>query len=54
MIATPKPFVFYIEHHVMIMVSIIKAANLRTLQNIYVQRNKLWLFTPVAGQTIPL
>ena len=34
MIATPEPFVFYIVHHVMIMVSIIKGADLRTLQNI--------------------
>ena len=32
MIATPKPFVFYIEHHVMIMVSIIKGADLRTME----------------------
>ena len=32
MIATPKPFVFYIEYHVMIMVSIIKGADLRTMQ----------------------
>ena len=34
MIATPEPFVFYIVHHVMIMVSIIKGADSRTLQNI--------------------
>ena len=34
MIATPEPFVFSIEHHVMIMVSMIKGADLRTLQNI--------------------
>ena len=34
MIATPEPFVLYIVHHVMIMVSIIKGADLRTLQNI--------------------
>ena len=34
MIAAPVPFVFYIVHHVMIMVSIIKGADLRTLQNI--------------------
>ena len=33
MIATPEPFVFSIEHHVMIMVSMIKGADLRTLQN---------------------
>lgn len=32
MIATPKPFVFYFKHHVMIMVSIVKGADLRTLQ----------------------
>ena len=32
MIATPKPFVFFIEHHVMIMVSIIKGADLRTME----------------------
>ena len=32
MIATPKPFVFDIEHHVMIMVSVIKGADLRTMQ----------------------
>ena len=32
MIATPKPFVFYIEHRVMIMVSIIKGADLRTME----------------------
>ena len=29
--ATPEPFVFYIVHHVMIMVSIMKGAALRTL-----------------------
>ena len=34
MITTPEPFVFYIMHHVMIMVSIIKGADSRTLQNI--------------------
>ena len=34
MIATPEPFVFYIVHHVMIMVSIIKGADSRTFQNI--------------------
>ena len=34
MIAAPEPFVFYIVHHVMIMFSIIKGADLRTLQNI--------------------
>ena len=34
MIATPEPFVFSIEHHVMIMVSMIKGADLRILQNI--------------------
>ena len=34
MITTPEPFVFYIVHHVMIMVSIIKGADSRTLQNI--------------------
>ena len=34
MIATPEPFVFYIVHHVMITVSIIKGADSRTLQNI--------------------
>ena len=33
MIATPEPFVFSIEHHVMIMVSMTKGADLRTLQN---------------------
>ena len=40
MIATPKPFVFYFEHHVMIMVSIIKGADLRTLQK-YPRTKKL-------------
>ena len=34
MITTPEPFVFYIMHHVMIMVSIIKGADSRTFQNI--------------------
>ena len=34
MITTPEPFVFYIMHHVMIMVSIIKSADSRTFQNI--------------------
>ena len=34
MIATPEPFVFYSVYHVMILVSIIKGADLRTLQNI--------------------
>ena len=34
MITTPEPFVFYIVPHVMIMVSIIKGADSRTLQNI--------------------
>ena len=34
MIATPEPFAFYIVHHVMIMVSVIKGADSRTLQNI--------------------
>ena len=34
-------------HHVMTMVSIIKGADLRTLQKfISVQRNRLWLCTP--------
>ena len=34
MIATPEPFIFYIVQHIMIMVSIIKGADLGTLQNI--------------------
>ena len=34
MIAIPEPFVFYIVYHVMIIVSIIEGADLRTLHNI--------------------
>ena len=34
MTATPEPFIFYIVHYIMMMVSIIKGTDLGTLQNI--------------------